>query len=472
MERIKKLFSILFVFTCIIPFYSCEDDRQTSLEPEKIVMNSHTIPQDVALEKLKEFMEGNNKDDTRGIADERKISNVFTVKCNDNVTRTFTENKLDCENLLYVANFENEQGFAILAADDRIPDEVIALTSNGSVSPENLTMNNLDLEFNRPILKGYPITGPGFFTDPQYPDEEFMNPNTADLYDEIEGDTLVGNFVLDEEDEYEGEYAANDSDAVISIIKDFTMSYAISAIQASSAEETRGNTGGNIRVEHVTSAWHEIDNVYPLLYKYNKWHQQSPFNDLYPIRRHILRPWKKFKAAAGCFPLAIAKIMTFLKTPATYTYRGYTIDWNSLDNVNTENGKMSAAYLLRGISDYCNSRFFYHGTFTSPKHARKFMRNHGFSNVEKEDYELSTVRNMLKNKLPVIIYGRPKGHPCQGHAWNIDGYSCRERSVVTKIYEDNVLVGQLPKKEKRGFIVILDIRIGRSQDTMPLAYLT
>ncbi len=41
----------------------------------------------------------------------------------------------------------------------------------------------------RVIFSGYPTTGPGFFTKPEYGDELFMNPNTVDLYDTFAKDT-------------------------------------------------------------------------------------------------------------------------------------------------------------------------------------------------------------------------------------------------------------------------------------------
>ena len=106
---------------------------------------------------------------------------------------------VNCENLLYVANFEQEQGYAILAADNRIGDKVIAVADSGCMSDATIYTAAELMNSERVIYEGYPTTGPGFFTLPETGDELFMNPNTVSLYDADEDDTYVGNF--DENDD-------------------------------------------------------------------------------------------------------------------------------------------------------------------------------------------------------------------------------------------------------------------------------
>lgn len=153
---------------------------------------SHSISVEDALATLKSFM----KDECTRTTDVREVSNVLTVKYKSASTRSGCAIP-DCENLIYVANFENEQGYAILAADDRIDDPVLAITDEGNLTDENVDAA-VDAVVNqeRPFFEGYPSSGPGFFTTPETGDEVFMNPNTVNLYDAAKDDTLVGNFKI------------------------------------------------------------------------------------------------------------------------------------------------------------------------------------------------------------------------------------------------------------------------------------
>jgi len=447
METIKKIYLLLLAFTYILCFYSCEDDKQIPMKSETNTKNPHAIPQNIALEYLNAFMmDENNEDGTRGIPDEREISNVLAIKYNDYLTRTSNEAISDSENLLYVANFKDERGYAILAADDRIPEKIIAIVDSGNMSPRLLRREIDSTLLRYPLLEGFPTEGEGFFSDSRYPGEIFMNPNTVDMYEPEEEDTLVGNLELACEDQFINAAPLDSANLTLKVIQDLSISYATASIQSyqSGSPEDFGN---NIRIEITNSPWSISREVYPLLYKYKFWHQQSPFNDLYPTVRNCLIGHKKKKAAAGCFPLAIAKVMAYLKYPANFTYKGYTVDWNSLDNVSSNEGKLSASYLLRGISDGCNSRFFYRGTFTNPKKAKKYLKKNGFYNVEKHDYNFSRVKYMLDKKFPVIIFAYPKWHPFKSHAWNIDGYKCKVRTRTIRKYQGNVMVSESRQTE-------------------------
>lgn len=159
--------------------------------------NRYAISVENALANLEAFMESADEPGTKGSSFTQNISSVIPVKYNPTATKASPED-LDCENLLYIANFAKGEGYAILAADSRIEEKVIAVVDNGQLS--DMTLYRI-LELSRekrPILKDYPTTGPGFFTTDQTGDEVFMNPNTVSLYDPAVGDTLVGNFCLDD----------------------------------------------------------------------------------------------------------------------------------------------------------------------------------------------------------------------------------------------------------------------------------
>lgn len=78
---------------------------------------------------------------------------------------------------LYVANFDNGNGYAILSADTRIEYPVLAITESGSLSESTIRdAEDLVCRKEMTIYKGYPTTGPGLFTTPETGDEVFINP--------------------------------------------------------------------------------------------------------------------------------------------------------------------------------------------------------------------------------------------------------------------------------------------------------
>lgn len=185
----KKLLSIigsgLLVFVT-----GCQSLDAPDVEPMNETV-SHTISVEDALANLKSFMSDAN---TRAV-DPRKVGGVLTVKYKSATTRSGAT-VADCENLIYVANFEDEQGYAILAADDRIDEPVLAITDQGNLTDENID-DAVDAVVNpqRDFFEGYPATGPGIYTLPETGDQLYMNPNTVNLYLADKDDTLVGNFV-------------------------------------------------------------------------------------------------------------------------------------------------------------------------------------------------------------------------------------------------------------------------------------
>lgn len=196
MKRISMwmLAAILICGTSVVTSCSNEDIPDVVETEGKTELHPHAISMEEALLSLQKFLDDTSEEATTRAA-ARKIGDVFAVKYEKVATRAALSEDFDCENLLYVANFENERGFAVLAADDRIENEILAVTEKGSLSNKDMdsAMESLFCE-ERPVVKGYPLTGDGFFTVDEYPGELFMNPNTVSLSVPEENDTLVGNF--------------------------------------------------------------------------------------------------------------------------------------------------------------------------------------------------------------------------------------------------------------------------------------
>lgn len=454
-----QTFIIAIVSACFL--YSCSDEddtaTQTPDQPQKKISNAYSIPEDSALAYLNEFLKDSDDKASRG-ASNRTVASITPIKYSQ-VAGKATRSDVNCENLVYIANFENEQGYAILAADERIGEKVIAVTDEGSLSESTVYSAMQQTYSDRIIVHGYPTTGPGFFTTPETGDEIFMNPNTVSLYIESEQDTLVGNFELDEDDTFEyAEYNISTKpiqSTTFSAPKVTTsslcVSYAVNEVnnyninQQLPPVDNSGLINFGVEkpittVETQISPWNTAKRVYPMLYQFKPWRQSEYLNDLYPERRKYLIFGKKRKAPAGCFPMAISKIMTYFEYPKYYTHNGYAIDWKELKNYTLSNNwNLSAAHLLKSISSGCKSWYFYNGTFTFPKRASSYMKSIGFKDAHRHSYKFDRVEEMLDNGKPLIIYSIPGFHVFKGHVWNIDGYIIKKRTITKNTFIKNEL---------------------------------
>lgn len=192
----KKILYVLIIAQLVM---SCQDvlnlDRDANLGNEISSENQYVISVDDALAYLESFMADEEDFTTRSLTP-RIVSSITPIKYSA-LTRASQDN-LSCENLLYIANFEHEQGYAILAGDTRIEEKVIAIADDGQLSEDAVYSAMEFANEERIILEDYSTTGAGFFSSPETGSELFINPNTVSLYDEIENDTFVGNFRFDD----------------------------------------------------------------------------------------------------------------------------------------------------------------------------------------------------------------------------------------------------------------------------------
>lgn len=486
--REKLLVRVMLVAALAICCHACTDkDEAVPSRPkaEEVSTNPHAISQEQALASLRDFLASFEDGETRSAMQGRQVKDIYPVAYHEDATRAANGDAVDCENLLYVVNFENEQGFAILAADDRVEDDVLAVVEEGSMSPQVMkaVANGGTLTTVRPIVSGFPLTGAYYIKATDDSDELCMNPNTVDLADTIKAedgqsldvDTLVGNFDPDSAHvtyprEFQSEISNDrepDFDLEGNYIGGLVYDKARNDLYDESKDNSRGdgssekpgNTAGSSQKKErtvVTSTpWSAYNTSSVLLRPYRLWGQDSPFNDLFPTRRKFL-VGKKRRVGAGCFPLAIAKIFTLYRYPDFFTDNGVTVDWELLQTqsgVNSSNGKSSAAHLLCGISQGCGSLYFYHGTFTRPKKAMSYLRRNGFENVKSHDYDFGRVKAMIDKKYPVIIYACPRMNVFKSHCWNIDGYQIMRRTVTTRVYNTlNKVISESARQETRNVV--------------------
>jgi len=471
LKNIQQSFTLMKTLTFLLSFsllfLSCAENVDIDVKDisptTKGQENYFAISKDSALSNLYSFLDDVETASTR-TSQKNIVSSITPIKYRSIKTRNATYD-IDCDNILYIANFEDESGYAILAGDKRITEKVLVITDDGSLDDKTM-YTAIELASNeRIIINEYPTTGDGFFTTPETGDELFINPNTVLLYNDSVQDTFVGNFNLDNigaEDEngnaiFDNTETLNGPEVLTSAL---CISYAANKIEEynnipcdnqithDDANIAKSRGGSKTTTKEITSAWKTKSIVSPILTDFVKWHQKEPFNDLYPKRRRYLFFGHKRKALAGCFPLTVSKLLTYYEYPTTFKYNGYTVNWKELKkSFQTDKGKTSAAHLLKAVSSACGSWYFYAGTFTFPHKVTSFMRSIGLNDAHSHSYNFERVTAMIDNGCPIIIYSVPGINVFKSHSWNIDGYKIKERTITTNTYVGTVLTKSKSKIE-------------------------
>ena len=118
----KSLLNLSLVVVMLTGFSACQrsDDEEPTSSTSETLVNSHAISVEEALSSLDNFLKDSP---TRAAGSLPKVTDVIPMKLEQTTTRAMMAKNAD--NLIYVANFTNDNGFAILAADDRIKEKVI-----------------------------------------------------------------------------------------------------------------------------------------------------------------------------------------------------------------------------------------------------------------------------------------------------------------------------------------------------------
>lgn len=296
--------------------------------------------------------------------------------------------------LLYVVDFEDNQGSAVLAADSRIPEPVLAVTESGRILDEVYPVYEEGVGYNGNMLEGF------------------------SLYNAAEDDYYVS--------------------AIQSPAIEYCQAYAEFQIMNPYDPDYGGGSGsGNNTVARTeTGSWVDVEKISPKLT--TVWHQRPPFNDAIPLSRWtIFHNWKR--GPAGCVAIAVAQIIAYHEYPANFTVNGYNIDWKGVKDIcNTTNrrndgtpyDRATVAQLVANIGAWCSMLYTPDFGFALPRKARDCMSTYGYGNVVRHySYDTSQVINMLRNDNPVFIASIPEYHVFSGHAWVLDGYINQSRTI-------------------------------------------
>lgn len=346
-------------------------------------------------------------DKTRAI--ERGDWSVQTFTISDFIPQTRTNGTTEDGDAIYVVNFDNDEGFAILSADSRLPDNVIAYGSKGNI---NLTPT--------------PIT------------EITTALTLEDLYAAEDDDYLLG---------------LDNSDKVISGLVTNYVTSRIAIIGVIPGKDGQILQPPTNQVTY-TYKYDTVEHIPEMLT--TTWHQHSPYNDQCPNRYYYkgllgityktIKPYnfdaigawgnnfvKEEDLTAGCVAIAVAQILAYNEFPSMKELLNddNAMPWDSLkiDNINSsgvqaiQRQKLYKAKLVHKVGVGCdmNYGFYEEQSFATPAAAKRYLDALGYSNVGRTvKYDLDVVKTQLRGNSPVFI-GALSG-VVNGHAWVIDGY--------------------------------------------------
>lgn len=340
------------------------------------------------------------------------------------------------EELFYAVDFDNNKGFALIAADRRLPDKILINVDHGS-----------------------------------FPEDEIENPGFALMMAGAE------NYARREIAKYE-----RWADSVETAMNERTV-------------EADEGSGPMTRIK-LEPTYEERRYYAPMQTTYGPWttvpssrippmipvewgqgwyytdtlstgqiiHRDSPFNRsveaIFPesyIAGIRLDPDEGLRyIPAGCTAIAIAQLMAYWKHP-TGNYHGHNItvdDWNDLcewtgswryvDHYKHWRGYMGDAPdniqklcsdLILWVGQDVDMDYGQGGSSAPSRKAINLLQDHGYSAPSRRNYDKYLVLESISNRRPVYIHGYtdqtlgifPDG---DGHAWLIDGYLRQTRTVT------------------------------------------
>ena len=404
MNVIKKVvehryFSCFYVGLLLLGLFGCQDNT-SNLFPDKGEFSSqnYTRSIDDALSDLSDFLSSTSLGETRAEVSFCPELVLVVTRSKTGHTRSAVMN----DSLLYLVNFEDSTGFAILSADTRVPETVLAVTDEGNISIEDFELSQeLDsLDFS--------------------------------LYNEEDSDYYVGSAPKEN-----------------SLMASFIIDYADEYINGSGGSTGNSNSGNSGNSNSSSNTWLVYKSVPPMLT--TAWYQREPFND-------SVRTILGGKTKAGCVAVAVGQIMAYHEFPTDLSQYidDPTISWSDIKTVypsynitygGTANGKKQVAELMKEIGQKCRMLYTSDFGFATPAAARDCMLLFGYPWTVKWDwYYESKIISMLDKGNPVFIAALehvPAGDWLHGtwteweggHAWVIDGY-IQYRRYVSGTAED------------------------------------
>lgn len=147
---------------------------------------------------------------------------------------------------------------------------------------------------------------------------------------------------------------------------------------------------------------YDYETIGPLLQ--TEWGQYAPFNIGAP------------NLVAGCVPIAISQLVYYYRYPNRYY-------WNDIPIVPAENyDNSNFIYFMNDIRDICNPEYEKE-TIVSKEKAENALSALGYTVTKKGEINILTMHSQLSISKPMMLFGKINGN--NGHTWICDGYMDR-----------------------------------------------
>lgn len=409
------------VVLCTILMIVISSCRKTSFPNEVIKHDvSSFISETDAIARLEAFLD--KAYPVTKAANKRRIASISTHYIRNIATKS---DSCTVDSIpVYAVNFEDEQGFAILGAEEPLPD-ILVVTESGSINPESLTVLFDDI------------------TDMSASEAE-----TGDEGDEVIEDEMmdIPRFSSEDGDFYCRSGNLQSNSAFIDILIDNGIShlrtYDLSLIEMYEGGCTPwdgggGNgSGGDWLYNNVTV----VDYVDRLPLVSYSWDQGEPYNKY--CYRTTTFTWDRVHALTGCSNTALAMIMAYNEFPTQLVLNGKEISWSGLKEDSKPNSFDSKEDVARLCGAIFNTTSHISGhigdpfTLMTPEAIKNTMQDFQYENVVKHSgykfyrYLRYEIDDMLRAFKPVFISALPPYDPFEiistldipsGHSWVIDG---------------------------------------------------
>ena len=318
-------------------------------------------------------------------SEERIIKSIFPITdvYSFKMEESLTGEEKDLLSLMYIVNYENDRGFAIICADNR-SEQILAFSDRGN------------LDFTRENTKSGIYSNDGNYT----------------IYDIID---LLPYYVQEL-----SRYIINFPEIV------------------SDLDSLDANGYYYANPSYYYSDWIDIEEE--ILFS-AQWGQNSPYNYYCPIGGFDYDTGSVLNCVVGCNAVAIGEVMCHYAYPASLSvhYNGsngtiVSIPWqNSYSTI--DNDSKVIADLLRQIADQLPTDYGLEEStalfLNVPSTLAAF--NYSCNSIQSYTFE-RVVQGISSFETPIIIYGR-NSSSSYAHTWVIDGY---KQSVKYKLCDWDV----------------------------------
>ncbi len=374
----------LFLASCSEP----QPDEFPNPDPPPTV-GRHAVPIDQALGELDDLLGVIDGQGTRA-GGVRTVAQVQTLHAQAlALTRSAGEPGEQPENLLYVVNFEDDAGYAVLGADDRLP-AVLAVTDEGSLTTEEL------------VRAANGQTAPEEFT---FPNEMLMN--------YVSGIGGIGGGGI-------GGGGIGGGGIPTGPFTDF--------------DTQLGNPPAGFE-GYEWSDWKNLEYVAPMVT--TRWHQEDPFNRHCPVIGGET-------CVAGCAAIAMAQIVAsnhLHHNVSPGRIGNISLNWTLIrqgiidpDLLNRNSSIANqVALLVAALGLKLGMNYGVTQSGASIDDAEYCFKYIGYKGVNNHTFRPSYVRTMLwERQRPTYV--RAVNAQKEGHAWVADGWLYRRRDQYAVIF--------------------------------------